>query len=129
MGFENKKLGFTGENIVAQFLEKNGYKIVAKNFSSKFGEIDIIAEKYEFLVFVEVKTRKICYFPISSVVTPSKQKKIIKTAKYFLMKKNINIFDKVCRFDVATLLYGSGRHEHDHFQIDYIENAFWEQGR
>ena len=72
----------------------------------------------EYLAFVEVKTRRTCHFPIASVVTPAKQKKIIKTAKYFLMKRNV--VDKICRFDVATVLYGSGD-----YQIDYIENAFY----
>jgi len=90
---ETQKLGFAGEEIVATFLEKQGFVIVAKNFRSNFGEIDIVAQKDDVLAFIEVKTRKTCYFPISSAVTPGKQRKIIKTAKYFLMRKKI--YDKV----------------------------------
>lgn len=116
---ETKVLGFAGESLVARFLEERGFRIIEQNYTSSFGEVDVIAEKGEIIAFVEVKTRRICYFPVSIVVTPGKQKKIVKTAKFFFAKKNIH--DKVGRFDVATVLYKQdGRHE-----IDYIENAFY----
>jgi putative endonuclease len=111
-------LGPAGEELVANFLEKQGFVILQKNFSCRFGEIDVIAQKDEILAFIEVKTRSKYYFPISTVVTPSKQRKIVKTAKLFLLKKNI--VDKACRFDVATVLWEKESHE-----IDYIENAFY----
>lgn len=119
-------LGFAGEKLVAEFLEKQGYTILAKNFRSSFGEIDVIAQKDEYLAFVEVKTRKVAHFPIASVITPGKQKKIIKTAKYYLMRQR-GVIDKVCRFDVATVVYDPQVdliHRENKYQIDYIENAF-----
>lgn len=113
-------LGDQGELLVADFLRKQGYTILARNFRCRFGEIDLIAQKGEVLAFVEVKTRRHCYFPTECVVTPRKQSKIVKTAKFFLMKRPL--WDKVCRFDVATVLYK----DTETYDINYIENAFYE---
>ena len=115
---QTKILGSKGETLVAQYLEQQGFRIVSTNYTSRFGEVDIIAERGEVLAFIEVKTRRVAYFPIASVVTPSKQKKIVKTAKCFIARNQIN--DRVCRFDVATVIWDQERHE-----IDYIQNAFF----
>lgn len=111
-------LGCKGEEAVAEFLIKKGFCIVAKNYKSFYGEIDLIAQKGETLAFVEVKTRSKNYFPTALVVNRSKQNKIIKTAKYFLLRSGLD--DKACRFDVAVVLLKNGA-----YQIDYIENAFY----
>jgi putative endonuclease len=114
------QLGILGERAVQDFLKKQDFKIVYINYKTKFGEIDIIAQKEEYLIFVEVKTRIEEYFPISNVITYTKQRKIINTAKFFIQINNI--FDKVCRFDVATAILKDNK-----FDINYIENAFQEQ--
>ncbi|HBS47984.1 TPA: YraN family protein [Candidatus Dependentiae bacterium] len=116
---DSKKLGFCGENYVAKFLENKGFKILEQNFRTRFGEIDIIAQKEDVVAFIEVKTRKNLYFQIASVVTHSKQKKIIATAKRYIVENNI--YDKICRFDVATIIYNETKME-----IEYIPNAFQE---
>jgi len=113
-----KQLGFSGEQAVAEYLKNKDFKILVQNFSTKLGEVDLIAQKDELIVFVEVKTRQRAYFPISNVVTFTKQQKITKTAKLFILKNNI--IDKVCRFDVATVVLGN-----DEYNIEYIENAFY----
>lgn len=112
-------LGNTGEKFVALFLQNKNFKILAQNYRTKLGEIDLIAQKEELIVFVEVKTRRKEYFPISTVVTLGKQRKIGKTAKLFILQNNIDISEKVCRFDVATVILDS-----QDFNIEYIENAF-----
>lgn len=117
---KNKQLGDKGEVVIQEFLKKQKFKIVAKNYRSKWGEIDIIAQKKDVISFIEVKTRKNSYFPISQVVNYSKQQKIIKTAKMYILRHNI--YDKLCRFDVATVLL-----ENNYYNIDYIENAFQER--
>lgn len=114
-------MGDQGENLVARFLEGRGFEILANNYRTRLGEVDIIAQKDDLLVFVEVKTRKHAYFPINMVVTRGKQRKIIKAAKRFLLEKRV--IDKVCRFDVATVLC-DGSIGDDVREIDYIENAF-----
>ena len=53
----NKTLGKLGEDIAIRFLKYKGYKVIEKNFSCRYGEIDIIAQNSKFLIFVEVKTR------------------------------------------------------------------------
>ncbi len=115
---QTKQLGFSGEHAVAEFITKQNFKILFQNYTSHYGEIDLIAQRDELIVFVEVKTRKTNYFPTSTVVTYSKQLKITKTAKYFVMQNQI--VDKVLRFDVATVTVNK-----DEYDINYIENAFY----
>ena len=122
----NKKqeLGMLGEQSVAKFLINKNFKIITQNYKTKLGEIDIIAQKDDVLCFVEVKTRKKSYFPISNVVTWTKQQKIIKSAQLFILKNKIQ--DKVCRFDVATVIADQKSFGQNSFDIEYIENAFQE---
>lgn len=80
------KAGRFGEDFACVFLQKKGYKIIERNFRSKFGEIDIITIKYNVIVFVEVKARwNLNYGYPEEAVTPSKLWKIKKTAEYYLM--------------------------------------------
>lgn len=113
------KLGQDGEAFVEQFLCGRGFQILAKNFNTKLGELDLVAAKNETICFIEVKTRRQKHFPISTVVTYSKQKKITKAAKFFVMKNQIE--NKVLRFDVATVIFTGN----DAPQIEYLENAFY----
>lgn len=113
----NKQLGNKGELAVGHWLEKKGFTIRVYNYSSRMGEIDVIACFKEVIAFVEVKVRTTDYFNSSLVVNYAKQQKIIKTARFFCLKERIS--DKAIRFDVA-LLKPMG----DDFEITYIENAF-----
>lgn len=109
-------LGALGEYRVECYLEKQGFSILARNFRTKEGELDIVGRKDNLIVCVEVKTRTTIHFVTSTVITPSKQKKIIKAAKYF--KSQQKYIDTAIRFDVA--LYNASTEE-----ITYIENAFY----
>lgn len=113
----NKKLGNKGEALVAAWLEQRGVTILARNYRTNLGEVDLIVSKNETIAFVEVKTRSTAYFAISQTVTLSKQKKIIKAAHSFILKNNIR--NKILRFDVATILCQQGS-----CRINYIPNAF-----
>ena len=81
----SRKTGDIGERAAADFLVRNGYKILDRNYTVRGGEIDIIAQKYETIAFVEVKTRKEA--PLSEgeeAITPVKKKRLIATAeRYF----------------------------------------------
>ena len=79
-----KDLGKFGEDLAVDFLKKNGYKILTRNFRNKFGEIDVVCVENNTLVFVEVKTRWSQKFgsPEESI-TPWKIRSIIKTSQYF----------------------------------------------
>ena len=120
-GKSTKEIGAFGEKTAASFLKKCGYKIVKMNFSSAHGEIDIIAQNKEFLVFVEVKSRKNSEenfrnygFP-AEAVTKEKQKHIIFTARCYLQRHPT---DKAIRFDVIEVYLG------EKTDINHIEDAF-----
>jgi len=115
---DKKQLGARGEQHVASTLEKRGYTILAKNYSTKMGELDIVAQRGDIIAFIEVKTRHNEYFPLSQLITPSKQQKIIRTAKMFIQKHAIT--DKVFRFDVAVLTM-----KETCITLQYIPNAFY----
>ena len=109
--------GKAGENLAARFLIKNGYNIAVRNYYSRFGEIDIIAEKGDLILFVEVKYRKNDYYSAPSMsVTVRKQEKIKKTALKYISDKEIS--NKDFRFDIIEI---TGVKE---FKINHIENAF-----
>lgn len=79
-----RDLGLLGEDLAIKFLKKNGYKILERNFRSKLGEVDIVAQDKDTLVFVEVKTRWSEKFGLpEEAITPWKIKSIIKTGQYF----------------------------------------------
>jgi putative endonuclease len=119
MTITNKRLvGNTGEQAVEKWLALNDFKILARNYQIRYGEVDLIAQKGEVIAFIEVKTRKTEYFPTSLVVNKSKQLKIIKAAKHFVLLNQIR--DKVLRFDIATVLLK----ENGQSVVTYIPNAF-----
>jgi len=115
----NRAKGIFGEDIACQFLEKNGYKILErnfKNFSNK--EIDIIAKDKNTICFIEVKARSSDKFGLGlEAVSGVKQKQISKVALSFLKEKGL--LDKKARFDVVSL-DSSGSEE----KITLIKNAF-----
>lgn len=116
-----KKIGDIGEDAVCEYLKKIGYDIIERNFHSRYGEIDIIATKAEYMIFVEVKTRNNRnYINPCEFVDKRKQDKIMKTAVCYLQKFEL---DTAVRFDVAEVIYNSNSVN----EINYIENAFWQE--
>ncbi len=110
----NKIEGNVGEVLSTNFLKKKGYKILATNFKTKFGEIDIIAEHKGTIVFVEVKRRETLQYgrPIEAI-NYRKENKIKMVAEYYLNKtKKVDVG---VRFDVIEILGD---------EISHIENAF-----
>ena len=119
MATTKQHTGDKGENYACDLLVEKNFKIVKRNYRYGHGEIDIIANDKDVLVFVEVKTRKNLEFgqPISAI-TKGKQRQIRKIAEAYLIENNINNTD--CRFDVVgVLLQGN-----ECAIIDHIENAF-----
>ena len=109
--------GKKSEIIASQYLKQKGFKIIELNHKNKVGEIDIIAQDKEYLVFVEVKARLSRAFgdPLEAV-NYKKQQKIRQVAELYLIKtKQINAN---CRFDVISIL------GNENLEIKHIENAF-----
>lgn len=117
MSKEKINLGKKGEELVATYLENLGFVVLHKNYTSKLGEIDLIAQKGEVLAFVEVKLRNNAKFDLSELIVRSKQNKIIKTALRYISLNQF--YDMVFRFDVALI-----NAVNDNFEIKYIPNAF-----
>ena len=110
--------GTKGEDMVCRFLMKEGYQVLKRNYQCRFGEIDIIAENKEYLIFVEVKTRKNKAFGApEDAVGYYKKKNIFFATKIFL--KHHGIENKRIRFDVISIILKP-------FSIKHIENAFIE---
>ena len=110
---EKRRLGFWGESKAVRYLKKKGYKILERNYRCPFGEIDIIAEKDDVVVFCEVKTRtSVNYGLPNQAVDRERKRRYVNSAKFYFMKK-----EKTCtvRFDVIEILNG---------KINHIENAF-----
>ncbi|MFA5029880.1 MAG: YraN family protein [Patescibacteria group bacterium] len=95
------RLGKFGEQLAAEFLKRNGYKIIDKNFYTPFGEIDLIAESGDEILFVEVKARSGEDFGYPEVaVDRRKTSHLLKTIGLYLERKNLNNF---WRLDIISV--------------------------
>lgn len=118
--FTTKTIGDKGEDYAVLYLKKHGYKILERNYHKTCGEIDIIARNKEYLVFVEVKTRKQNPFAEPSyAVNFSKQQHLRNTAEIYIDE---NSLDEPCRFDVCEVFVNSDNLKL--VNINYIEDAF-----
>ena len=111
--------GRFGEELAAKFLRKKKYKIVEMNYRCRMGEIDLIVENRNFLVFVEVKLRKNANFAEAlEFVDSRKQDRLRTTAMLYLAQHET---EKQCRFDVIEI-YASDDMKKP--QIRHLEDAF-----
>lgn len=118
-----KVSGDFGEEYTVKYLKKKGYKILSRNFHSRFGEIDIIAADKSVIAFVEVKTRSQgALFSPREAVDFYKQQKCIKTAQFYLVN---NPSDLQPRFDVSEIIISKDE-KAEVITHNYIENAFSE---
>ena len=107
--------GSVGEELTCKYLMSKGYRIAARNYRSKFGEIDIIACNERCIAFVEVKTRN--KNPLNRpcmAVNRSKRMKIMKTAYMYLQENKVNLMP---RFDISEVYLMNNTHRLHH--IDY----------
>lgn len=121
--FSTQQIGSKGEDYAVKYLKRKKYKIIQRNFRTRYGEIDIIAETGDCILFIEVKTRH-----TDSLTQPyeavdfRKQQRLINTAKIYLSQNNT---DKFCRFDVCEVYVD--RQDLNLKSINYIEAAFEEE--
>ena len=110
----NRRLGFRGEGKAARYLEKNGYKIIERNFRCPFGEVDIIAQKDDVTAFIEVKTRRNDnYGEPNEAVGRDRMKRYKNCVRYYYVHREI---DCTVRFDIIEVTKDG---------INHIENAFY----
>lgn len=117
----NRSIGKHFEILAEEYLVKNNYLILEKNFYYSHFEIDLIALSGDILVFFEVKGRyTLNYGCPSESVLKNKQKNIIRCAKYYIHKNNH--YDKFIRFDVIELY---SNNLDNSIVFNHIENAFY----
>ena len=115
----------TGESLAVVHLKARGYKILAQNYRAVRGEIDIIAQDGDWIVFVEVKTRRSLKFGApQAAVTTQKQRQISKVALVYLQTKNL--LNAPCRFDVIAVHLSP---QLELLKLEQIESAFEFQAR
>lgn len=111
-------LGKSGEELAAILLKDKGYKIIARNYKTKLGEIDIVACDKDTIAFIEVKARRFDTFGLpSEAISRVKQRQISKVALLFLKEKSL--LGKKARFDVVSVVYSKNLPK-----LDLIKNAF-----
>jgi putative endonuclease len=117
-------LGQKGEAAARAYLERRGMRILAENFACAAGEIDLIGQERDVLVFIEVKTRTSDAFgPPHLAVHRRKQRQIVRAAQWFLAERRTP--NVACRFDVLAVTFPpGGRAPH----IEWVRNAFPAEG-
>lgn len=115
---EHNLLGSQGESLAAEFLSREGYTLLDRNWRYGKGEVDIICTKGRFIVFAEVKTRSTEYFgKPEEAVDKKKQRELIKAADAYVIKKNIPL---EVRYDILSVIIKQNTHS-----IRHIEDAFY----
>lgn len=113
--------GAAGEVMAARYLRKKGYTLIAANYRTRFGEIDIIAADKKYIAFVEVKLRSgaAIYTP-EEAVTPLKQQKIVKAAMQYLQ---LHPSELQPRFDVIAIV-ADDRDPMKARSLEHLKSAF-----
>lgn len=114
----HNEFGKKAEDLAVEYLQKDGYKILARNFRFQKAEIDIIAEKEETIVIIEVKARSTDAFMLpQEAVTKTKIRSIVSAANHYLEESNTQ---NEVRFDIISVLPD----ETGNLKIEHITDAF-----
>jgi len=114
----HNETGKTGEDLAAAYLEKNGFRILDRNWRHGKGEVDIICTREGFIVFVEVKTRSTDFFGNPEEAVDKKKKSfLVKAADNYV---NLHDIPLEVRFDIVSILINGSRHT-----VRHIEDAFY----
>ncbi len=123
---DRRKIGSIGEDVSCEYLEKNGFRILERNFLTRHGEIDIIAENDRYIVFTEVKLRTLGentarFGRPALAVTKSKMKNIIYSAGIYISK---NQTKKSIRFDVIEVYAEETDKGTVRYRLKHLPSAF-----
>ncbi|ARV09563.1 hypothetical protein BTO05_07880 [Winogradskyella sp. PC-19] len=115
---QHNELGKKGEQLAVDFLLKDDYEIVERNYRFEKAEVDIIAQKKDILAIVEVKTRSTTDFGNpQDFVKPKQIKNLVKAVDEYV---TVNDLDVEVRFDIIAIVKEKGK-----FKIEHLENAFY----
>ncbi|MCK5467501.1 MAG: YraN family protein [Cyclobacteriaceae bacterium] len=114
---KNKELGQEGEQLAADYLKKNGWKIQETNYRYSRSEIDLIASKNDLLIFVEVKTRTNTTYGLPEhFVDEKKAENIMKAAEHYIREHD---WKSNIRFDIISII------KKVRLELEHIEDAFY----
>jgi putative endonuclease len=109
--------GAPAEGLAAAFLERQGLRVVERNYRCRFGEIDLVARSGPLLVFVEVRARSSEQFGgAAGSITAAKRRRLVAAARHYLAVRRV---DRACRFDVVLVRGREG-------SIEWLTDAFGE---
>ena len=111
--------GRTAEDIAYKYLIRQGFKLLARNYRSRRGEIDLIMRDEEIIVFIEVRSRKDNRtMNVVESIDSQKRARIIQTSQQYLQSDK-NLRDSICRFDIVLV-----KGQLESAEIEWIKNAF-----
>lgn len=114
----HNELGKWGEKVAAEYLMKQGYKILARNYHYQKAEVDILAQQGKFLAAVEVKTRTSTGFgDPEEFLKPSQIKRLVRVVDFYVVE---NSLDLTIRFDVIAIVKNL-----KDYSLEHIEDAFY----
>jgi len=114
----HNELGKKGEQLAVDFLLKNGYEILERNYRFQKAEIDIIAKKKEVLAVIEVKTRSTADFGNpQDFVKPKQIQRLVKAMDEYVSSNDLDV---EVRFDIIAIIK-----ENNGFKIEHLEDAFY----
>ncbi len=115
---DKKRLGSRGEELATKYIEQKGYRLLARNYSTPYGELDIVAKEGKTLVFIEVKTRSSGRYGTGvEAISHWKERHLVTAAQIFCKRYHLEQVD--CRFDVISIFYAGSA-----YRLHHIENAF-----
>lgn len=114
----NIEIGKRGEEIATSYLKDKGYLILARNYRSKYGEIDIIAKIKGILVFIEVKTRRSLNFGYAYEAVNKKKQRTIRNSSMAYLQNNRVVDNIQLRYDIIEVYILKN------LEVNHIENAF-----
>lgn len=118
--FNKREIGKQAELEARLFLQKQGLRVIAQNYTCHYGEIDLIMRDNDEVIFIEVRSRyRIDYGHASETINKAKQRKIIKAATHFLQKKQW-LYKVNSRFDIIAFQFFEVK-----WQLEWIKNAFF----
>jgi putative endonuclease len=118
-----RPVGQRGEALAAQYLERRGFEILARNLRSRLGEVDLIAREGRTLVFVEVKARRGSDGdPPQAAVDGRKQARLARLAMNYLARERAG--EQACRFDVVAVTFEAGNAAGSATRVEHFPGAF-----
>lgn len=117
------QIGNAAESLACDYLQQHGLKLLTRNYRARYGELDLIMQDHDQIVFVEVRFRRHPHYGSGAdSVTAVKQDKLMKTALYYLQQHPKQAKHPV-RFDVISLSAANGPAD-----IEWIKDAFQAEG-